>query len=145
MPSTPFYDVNAVWEDPTDKRPELRAAARFPVRLKIKIALRVEESEAPLVGIGRVQDISTDGLYALTKHRLTAGDDVTLQFYTQGRPTDSGVGQYVFGSGRVVRVDRVDARRSMVAIQFGKSLSENIEFAIFADYLKSLSGIQNPS
>lgn len=145
MPNTPLYDINAVWDDPTERQPEHRAAARFEVRLKIKIALKVEESEKPLVGVGRVRNISTEGLYCLTKHRLTPGDEVTLQFFTQGCPTDSGLAQYVFGTGRVVRVDRVDTRRSMVAIQFDKNLSENIEFAIFADYLKSVSGIQNPT
>ena len=83
MPDTPFYDVNAVWDDPFDRQPERRATARFEVRLKIKIALKVEESEKPLVGVGRVRNISTEGLYCLTKHRLTSGDEVTLQFFTQ--------------------------------------------------------------
>ena len=145
MPDTPLYDVNAVWNDPFDRPPERRGEARFDIRLKIKIAVDVDDSDKPLVGIARVRNVSTQGVYCLTKHRLKVGQEVKLQFFTQGCPTDSGLAQHIFGSGRVVRVDPVDRRRSNVAIQFDKDLSENIEFAIFADYLRSVSGIQSLS
>lgn len=139
------YDVNAVWEDPFDRPPEHRAESRFDIRLKIKIAVEVAESDKPLVGIARVRNISTQGVYCLTKHRLTVGQQVKLQFITQGCPTDSGVAGQIYGAGRVVRVEPVDRRRSNVAIEFDEVLSESIEFAIFAEYLRSVSGIKSPS
>ena len=145
MPDTPSYDVNAIWDDPFDRPPERRAEVRFEIRLKIKIAVEVSDSDTPLVGIARIQNISTQGVYCLTKHRLTVGEEVRLQFFTRGCPTDSGIAKQIYGTGRVVRVDPVDKRRSKVALQFDKNLSENIEFAIFADYLRSVSGIQSPS
>ncbi len=145
MPNTPPYDIDAVWDDPFDHPPERRAEARFDVRLKIKIAVKVADNEKPLVGIARVRNVSTQGVYCLTKHRLSVGQEVKLQFFTQGSPADSGVARQLLGTGRVVRIDPVDRRRSNVAIQFDNDLSENIEFAIFADYLKSISGMKSPS
>lgn len=145
MRDTPPYDIDAVWNDPFDRPPERRAEARFDLRLKIKIAVAVTDNEKPLVGIARVRNVSTQGVYCLTKHRLSVGQEVKLQFLTQGCPTESGVAKQLFGTGRVVRIDPVDKRRSNVAIQFDKDLSENIEFAIFADYLRSISGISSPS
>lgn len=145
MPDTPSYDVNAVWDDPYDRPPERRGESRFDIRLKIRIGVGVDDSEKLLVGIARVRNISTQGLYCLTKHRLKVGQEVKLQFFTQGCPTDSGIAKQIYGTGRVVRVDPVDKRRSNVALQFDKNLSENIEFAIFADYLRSVSGVRSPS
>ena len=145
MSDYPIYDVNAVWDDPFDRPPERREESRFDIRLKIKIAVTVDDSDTPLVGIARVRNISTQGVYCLTKHRLTVGQEVKLQFFTQGCPTDSGVAGQIYGTGRVVRVEPVDRRRSYVAIEFDKDLSENIEFAIFAEYLRSVSGIRSPS
>lgn len=145
MPNTPSYDIHAVWDDPSDRPPERRAESRFDVRLKIKIAVNVANSEKLLVGIARVRNVSTQGLYCLTKHQLTVGQEVKLQFLTQGCPADSGIAQQLFGTGRAVRIDPIDGRRSNVAIEFDKDLSEDIEFAIFADYLKSISGIRSPS
>ena len=145
MSDSPNYDVNAVWDDPFDRPPERRAEVRFDIRLKIKIAVEVPNRDKPLVGIGRIHNVSTQGVYCLTKHKLTIGQEVKLQFFTRGCPTDSGIAKQIYGTGLVVRVDPVDERRSNVAIQFAKNLSENIEFAIFADYLRSVSGIQSPS
>lgn len=145
MSDSPNYDVNAVWDDPFDRPPERRGESRFDIRLKIKIAIEVAGSNKPLVGIVRVRNISTRGVYCLTKHRLTVGQHVKLQFFTKGCPTDSGVSGQIYGTGRVVRVEPVDRRRSNVAIEFDEDLSENIEFAIFAEYLKSVSGIRSPS
>ncbi len=145
MRDKPSYDIDAVWDDPFDRPPERRAEARFEVKLKFKIAVNVADNEKPLVGVGRVIKISTQGVYCLTKHRLRVGQEVKLQFFSQGCPTDSGVARQLFGTGRIVRIDSVDERRSNVAIQFDECLSENIEFAIFADYLKSISGIRSPS
>lgn len=145
MPDTPTYDVNAVWDDPFDRPTERRAESRFDIRLKIKIGVDVADSDKPLVGIARVRNISTQGLYCLTKHHLTVGREVKLKFFTQGCPTDSGIAGQIYGTGRVVRVDPVDRRRANVAIEFDKDLSENIEFAIFAEYLRSVSGMKSPS
>ncbi len=145
MPDTPNYDVNAVWDDPFDRPPERRSESRFDIRLKIKIAVKVADSDKLFVGIARVRNVSTQGVYCLTKHQLKVGQEVKLQFFTQGCPTDSGVSALIYGTGRVVRVDPVDRRRSNVAINFDKDLSENIEFAIFAEYLKSVSGMKSPS
>ena len=145
MSDSPRYDVNAVWDDPFDRPPERRAESRFDIRLKIKIAVAVAQSDKPLVGMARVRNVSTQGVYCLTKHRLTVGQEVKLQFFTQGCPTDSGISGKIYGTGRVVRVEPVDRRRSNVALEFDKDLSENIEFAIFAEYLRSVSGMRSPS
>ena len=145
MPKTPIYNVNAVWDDPYDRPPERRSTTRFDARLKIKIGVHTREHKSPLVGSGIVRNISSESVYCTTKHDLKPGQKVLLLFHTTGCPEDSGISKKIMGSGRVARVDAGENRRFHVAIEFDRDLAENLEFAIFADYLHSISGIQSPS
>lgn len=146
MPNRQQYNVDAIWDDPFDRPPDNRSSSRFDIRIKIKIAVQLANKSAPLVGVGLVRNISTEGVYCMTKHRLSVGQEVKLLFLADRLPSDSGVSRKIVGTGKVVRVEPPDSEnRSHVAIKFDKDLGESIEFSIFSDYLRSISGLISPS
>lgn len=138
------YDLEAEWVDPYDAHEEKRDDERFKVSFKVNITVKDEHLKGTLVGPGVVRDISLASVYVLTKHQLTVGLTVRLAVPTNVCPPSMGLPKAFLGPGEIVRVTPLDERRNLVAIRFGDAFTENMEFAVFMDHLRSLSTVMTP-
>ena len=143
MPNRQIYDIHAEWDDPYDRPPEHRKARRCAARFVIKVALESMLARAPLVGPSVVKNISTQGIYFLTKHRLTPGQQVKLRIPTREVPGATGLPEAFMGGGRVVRVEAVDNKRSHVAVRLHDGLANDVDWAVFVDFLESMAPLQS--
>ncbi len=137
------YNIDAAWVDPSEHKAELRAANRSRARFQIAITVRHAPSGKNLVGPGAVQDISGDGVLVVTKHRLERGQAVSLTISTEFCSENLGLPREFVGPAHVFRVEALDERRSLVAIRFAQALRENLEFAAFIEYARSLADVMS--
>ncbi len=94
-----------------------------------------------MVGPCVVQDISLGGVNALTKHKLTLGQTVQLAIPTAKCPPGMCLPEEFIGPAKVVRIAPIDTGRSIVALRFSDELQNNMEFAVFIDFLESVSRV----
>lgn len=139
-PRTP-YDVDAAWDDPFERANDRRAATRCRAAFLIKIAAHVPESKTPLVGPGRIEDLSIYGLRCVTKHRLTQGEVVQVAIPTKEFPEASNMPRSFVGSARVIRIAMQDDAHSVVSLQFDAEFASDMNFTLFWDYLNALSAV----
>lgn len=139
------YDVNAPWDDPCEKKDERRIASRAHSQFKITVTVERTSTALQLVGPGLVKDLSDTGVLMLTKHQLHAGQQVTLIIPTNFCPDSMGMPEAFLGPAEVIRVKPVDERRNLSALHFGPALSNNMEFAVFLEYLRSVSAMMTAS
>lgn len=135
----PRYDVNARWDDPWERREEHRTAARCRADLRIKLTVEDKHLRGVLTGPGLVNNVSLTGACVLTKHRVTPGQIVMADMPADCCPEHMGLPKAFVGPVEVVRVQAVDERKSLVGLRFGEPLSQNIEFAVFIDYLRTIA------
>jgi hypothetical protein len=136
------YDIDANWDDPCERVRERRSAPRCRASFLVKIAASVPESPTPLVGPGRVDNLSTTGLRCLTKHRLRAGESVQVAVPTKEFPEVRDLPRSFVGAARVVRADTRKDSTQVVCLQFDEDLSSNMDFSLFWDHLNTLSTVQ---
>lgn len=142
MPKTP-YNIHAEWDDPYDHQRERRISARL--KAKFRLSLSVDSGNGPghLVGPGIVQNMSEGGVSVLTKHSLRPGQTVHIEVPTHFCPPDMCLPDRFEGEGDVIRVDDLGERKSLVGIRLGEAFSENMEFAVFVDYVRSVSKVMS--
>jgi len=132
------YDVDAPWFDPFETRRENRRAPRFELPIKITLAVDDSRLQGQLVGPGLVHDISMSGIALETKHRLTLEQRVTLAIPTDRIPDDLCLAKAFVGPAVVRRVTQREGTRIHVALEFGETLLQNIEFVMFIDYMQTV-------
>lgn len=140
MAQRQIYDVNAEWDDPFERTTERRASSRY--KSKFKISLSVDDPEkGRLVGPALARDISVHGAKVITKHKLQAGQSVTVAIPTDLCPASMGLPKAFMGTGEVIRAEASDERKMLAAISFGDTFTGNMEFAVFVEYLRSISAV----
>jgi hypothetical protein len=142
-PNRVAYDIDASWEDPTKKMSDSRIAKRCSESFRIKIGVETPDDSRPLVGPGVVQNISTNGLCCLTKHRLKNGQKTMLFIPTEDFPNDRDLPSSFFGEAEVIRIDLRDNEPSKVALEFTGTLTGDMAFIQFIDHLHGLSSMKS--
>ncbi len=142
MPSGIKYDLDAVWDDPYERARDRRKSPRCNTNFLMKIAVRTSETSVPLVGPGRVQDVSTTGIRCLTKHNLAPGEQVQVAVPTREFPDVKGLPKSFVGSARVVRTYRVDDVHNVLSLKFGPEITEDMDFNLFWDHLNARSSLE---
>jgi hypothetical protein len=138
------YDLDAVWDDPTERQADRRQAVRVETHLSVKIAVRVPEQPQALVGPGIVDNISVMGMYCRSKHTLSPGQAVEIYIPLKDCPRDMGLPRALMGTGRVVWLKAAGDKVLGTAIRFDPELADDIHLAIFVDYLGTLSKANTP-
>lgn len=138
------YDIEATWDDPTERPPERRHAKRIPTHVAVKLALVVAEKSQPLVGQGIADNISVSGMYCRSKHSVAAGQPVEVYINLRECPRSMGLPRALMGSGHIIWVKPEGEKVLGTAIRFDEDLSDDINLAIFVDYLGTLVRAQTP-
>ena len=140
MAQRQIYDVNAEWDDPFERTSERRASSRY--KSKFKISLSVDDPEkGRLVGPALARNISVHGAKVITKHKLKVGQSVTVAIPTDLCPASMGLPKAFMGTGEVIRAEASDEGKMLAAISFGDNFTGNMEFAVFVEYLYSISAV----
>ncbi len=134
-----IYDVNAEWDDPCDHVEDRRGAVRFNTQRLFDIAVRARKKEGHLVGPGKIKDLSLTGASLVTKHDLRPNQRVHLRISTSDCPRDLALPRNFIGTANVVHVNTKGGRSRQVALQFGDTLTESMEFAVFINHLHQQS------
>ena len=136
------YNVDAEWDDPFEHLKDRRASTRCTEEFKIKIAVQVANHSEPLVGQAMVQNISLCGLFCRTKHHLTVDQKVQLAIYTEDYPTDQPLPRKFIGTAKVIRLKVLEDDLQEVGLKFGNDLAEDMNFTLFIENLRTLSGLK---
>ena len=139
------YDINAKWDDPCDHRDERRGFGRFRTRLKMKIAVHREDIKGRMIGPGIVRDLSVNGASVITKHELAPGAFMSVTIPTDACPDGMCLPRTFRGPARVLWVTPEGENTIRVGLAFGDRISQDMEFAVFVDYLKSISTLMRAS
>lgn len=135
------YNIDAEWDDPFERQAEQRASGRCRAAFKLTITADDERLKGRLVGPGLVKNMSLTGAFLVTKHRLEPGQRVTVAISTDFCPDHMGLPGAFIGPAEVVRLEPSQGRTVLVGLQFGEVFSENMDFAVFQDYLQSISQV----
>jgi PilZ domain len=136
-----FYDVDRAWDDPFDHQNERRGAARCRVPIRMEISADAPDGKRRGHGPGIVEDISLTGACVATKHELKPGQRIEVTVPTETFREGLCVPDEFEGTAEVTRVRVGEGRVHHVGIRFGGELAESIEFAMFHDQLRHVSGI----
>lgn len=137
------YDVSEHWDDPYDRRPELRSPVRCATNFKAYFVPQVPGGK-PLRRTKVIfQSVSTTGAYLLTAQRVTVGQSVHVRILTDFCPEHLGFPSEFSGTCRVTRVDVARKDRYRVALRFGERFNQSMDFTLFLDYLNSVSGLMS--
>ena len=139
------YDVDAQWDDPFERQEDRRDSLRYASNFRITVFVEGAVPGRRLKGPGLVKDVSLSGVRFLTKHQLAAGQEVSLALPTDICPDSMGLPSAFLGPARVIRVLNVDDRRRVAGLKFGDALSMNMDFAVFMEYLCSISSVMYAS
>ena len=131
------YETNASWDDPFEPRREKRIAQRFAAPLRLKIAVHDAKMKCRLICRGNVVDVSRVGALVRTRHKVTPGMRVSVAIPTKLCEDNACLPRIFVGSAEVMRVQPDGDGISVVALRFGTELSQNMEFALFTDSLRS--------
>jgi len=122
-------------ESPAHRR-ERREAERL--QTDIRLSVSTERAGAGLtVSPATVRDISRVGALLLTRQWLTPFQNVMLAIPTGECPDSMGLPEAFVGPAMVVRIHKSDETKYLIALKFGESLSENIQFNGFVDFLRN--------
>ena len=133
------YDLDAKWDDPFEKQEERRRAGRFLIDFKFDIRAPIHHKQGYMVGPGVVKDMSQSGLRLISKHTLWPSQEIKISIPTHMCSESMRLPSAFTGSARVVRVVPKEGKRKEASVRFSKSLSEDLEFAVFIESLMSLS------
>ena len=140
MAQRQIYDVNAEWDDPFERTSERRASSRPESKCKLSLTVDAPE-KGRLVGPALAGEMSVHGAKVITKHKLEVGQRVTVAIPTDLCPPSMGLPKAFMGTGEVIRVEASDDRKMLAAISFGDTFTGNMEFAVFVEYLYSISAV----
>lgn len=129
------YDVDSTWNDPFEKAPERRATTRHHFTAVLSVRVQVPGDPRPLVGPARAEDLSVNGLLALTKHQLHIGQRVMLSIPTEEIGIELGLPAAFVGAAEVIRLHPIEGRLVKAAFNFSDNLSSNMDFAVFVNAL----------
>ncbi|MBI4558288.1 MAG: PilZ domain-containing protein [Candidatus Hydrogenedentes bacterium] len=132
------YTIDMTWDDPYEHREDRRKTPRAEWKRKISIAVDNPAGKGRLVGPGLVMNLSSHGVLVNTKHRLQPQQPVTVAMPTEPAPNDMCLPEVFAGPATVVRVEALDDRHFRVALRFGETLSQNMEFAMFVDFMQTV-------
>jgi len=126
------YDVDSTWDDPFDYLEERRGHPRFDSRLTLSASREVDGLR--IVGPVKLHNLSLGGYFGVTKHAVEPDEIIVTRFETSMCPDHLCLPSDFTGSARVVRV-RVDGRRRFFGVVLSNTLCDNMEFAVFIEYL----------
>lgn len=138
------YNVDAAWDDPTERAADRRHAKRNPTHTSIKLAVQIPDKSEPLVGQGIADNISVSGMYCRSKHTVNAGQPVEIYINLRDCPRSMGLPRALMGSGHIMWVKSEGEKVLGTAIRFDEDLSDDINLAIFVDYLGTLARANTP-
>ncbi len=138
------YDLNAAWDDPTERQANRRRSARASSHVPIKLAVRPEETAPRLVGTGIADNLSTHGMYCRSKHTLAPGQPIEIYISLREYPKEMGLPRALTGSGHIVWVKPEGEKVVGAAVRFDEDFVDDIHLAIFVDYLGSLAQANTP-
>ncbi len=141
-----LYNVDVDWDDPYDRyvgHGERRGAPRTRSRFTIRIAVDSGTPGGKLVAQGRVTDIAQGGLRVKTRHHLSPGDHVELAIPTEIVSRSMGLPKAFLAQASVTRVNQLEDDIVEAALRLEGDILGNMEYAMFMDYIRSLSGIMN--
>lgn len=144
MPRHIRYDLNAAWDDPTERQANRRRASRAAAHVQIKLAVRPGERAQRMVGTGIADNVSTRGMYCRSKHTLSPGQAVEVHISLKEYPREMGLPRALTGSGHVVWVKPEGEKVIGSAVRFDDDFADDISLAIFVDYLGSLANAKTP-
>ena len=136
-----FYDVDKEWDDPFEHPGERRSSERLRVPIRVQITADAPDGKRRGRGPGIVEDISLTGTLVATKHDLRPGQRITVKVPTEPFREGLCVPDEFAGSAEVTRVRPGEGRVRYVGIRFGGEFATSIEFAMFYDQLRHVSGI----
>jgi len=133
------YDLNASWDDPTERQTNRRQAPRAASHVQIKLAVRPDERAQRMIGTGIADNVSTRGMYCRSKHTLTPGQPIEVHISLKEYPREMGLPRALTGSGHVVWLKPEGEKVVGAAVRFDDDFADDIHLAIFVDYLKALA------
>jgi len=136
-----FYDVDREWDDPFDHRGDRRGSERCRVPLRVRISADAPDGKRRGHGPGLVEDISLTGALVTTKHELRPGQRIEITVPTEPFREGLCVPDEFAGTAEVVRVRPGEGRVRHAGIRFGGEFATSIEFAMFHEQLRQVSGI----
>jgi hypothetical protein len=138
------YDIEASWDDPTERQADRREVVRADTHLPVKVAVRMSDRPQPLVGPAIADNISVLGMYCRSKHTLAPGQTVELYLSLKDYPREMGLPRALRGSGHIVWIRSEGEKVLGTAIRFDEDLAQDINLAILVDYLGSLAKASTP-
>lgn len=135
------YDIHAEWDDPFERRTDRRQYGRCKSNFKLSVTTDNGQAKGRMVGPAVLLNVSVGGALALTKHDLRAGQRVRVSFPTDFCPDSMGMPREFLGHAEVMRVGAVDERKWLVGLRFGPAFTENMEFAVYMEYVQSISSV----
>ena len=134
------YDTSARWDDPFEHPDERRQTPRFHVKMKLILSVESPEHQGVhLVGAGVVKDLSQSGALVITKHVVKQAQRVGVRMPTVYLRDEMLLPEEFTGSAEVQRVQQVNGRVVEVALRFGESLTQNMDFLVFIDSLHAVA------
>jgi hypothetical protein len=131
------YDLNAAWDDPTERAANRREVARAAAHLQIKIAVRPKSDAPRMVGTGIADNLSTRGMYCRSKHQLEQGQPVEVYISLKDCPREMGLPRALTGGGHIVWIKPEGERVTGSAIRFDDDFADDIHLALYVDYLSA--------
>ncbi|GMW03969.1 MAG: hypothetical protein AMXMBFR84_51030 [Candidatus Hydrogenedentota bacterium] len=132
----PRYNVNQAWVDPYDTPANRREADRFPVRAKLSMTVENQSIRQTLVGPGIIENLSRTGVLVKTRHKLRAGQRISIAFPTARFRGDIVFPEAFMGTAEVVRSTPLGDGVVSAALSFGDAFTNNMEFVLFVEFLQ---------
>ncbi len=133
------YDLALDWSDPFDVVQERRIAPRASANARVEMSVRAEKARGRFVGPAQVKELSLSGARVVTKHRVAPAQTVRLRISTEAFGLNEVVPQEFDVACYVRRVQPINARMNLVALEFDRSVADNMDFAFFVRQTQSTS------
>ena len=134
-PNRKSYDIEAEWDDPSEKIEDKRGCPRADSSLRVKLGVQYAGQPRPLVGSGLMLDISASGMNCRTKHRVKPGQRILVSIPTKELPESMSLPKRFSGNAEITRVTKEDGTISQVAMKFGEEIANDMNFVLFMDQI----------
>ena len=121
--------------DSPERSRDRRQAERFKIGFRLSVS--TEHSGGLTVSPASVRDISLAGALVVSRQWVTPFQNVMLAIPTGECPQSMGLPEAFVGPAMVVRVHKSDETKNLIALKFGESLSGNVQFTEFVDFLRA--------
>lgn len=116
-----------------------REAERYAITFKMSVSVDRPGGNGVTVSPAAVLNISRVGALVETRHPLATAQSVALAIPTALCPDGMRMPQAFIGSATVVRAAKVDHGKCVAALRFGETLTQNMEFTMYMEFLQSTS------